>query len=698
MGINKFTTALLLTAAILFAPLYAMSEDRVAMNFKDADIEAVVQFISELTGKNFILDDAVANKKVTVISPTRVSSEEAYEVFQAILGVKDLTIVPSGSVFKIVPTQKARQSNIETVDNETPPGDRYVTRLVTPKYVEAAKAAEILTQLRSPNSSIVTYEPTNLLIITEAYSNIERLIEILDAIDIETVDVDMKIVELKYAAADAVANVISQAITQSAKSPRTARRTPSVIAAGKGGAAQPAVQVSAEEITHIIPDSRTNKLFIISDTDTLDMISSMIDALDIEMPTGTGKIRVLHLKYADADNVASVLTSISKAVGTKTKPGQGDKATPSAQVATAAPTNRATQVPVNFEEPVHITADAATNSLVIIAAPQDFITLKGVIAELDVRRPQVLVEALIMEMGYQRSLELGVEWRTTTDYSGNNTTVVGATNFGEISSLSSLATNPLAGPSGLFLAAIDGTVEVGGVTFPNIGALVKALQKKGDVDVLSTPHLLTTDNEEAEIIVSDNIPFQTSEKFDSNGNPIYTYEYRDVGMTLRFTPQINDEDYVKLNLFQEISDVLSVSTGGSSNAPSTTKRSAKTTVVIKDGATVVIGGLLQDDSQLTGSSVPCLGDLPLIGALFRSNSRSKDKSNLMIFLTPHIIRESADLEEITRDKAEEHERFSEDKMADDNSSVGDKLHELISNELDPNPASKKVLDDLKEAE
>ncbi|PLX43969.1 MAG: hypothetical protein C0609_06805, partial [Deltaproteobacteria bacterium] len=257
MGINRYITALLLSAAILCAPLSALSEDRVAMNFKDADIEAVVQFISELTGKNFILDDAVANKKVTVISPTRVSSEEAYEVFQAILGVKDLTIVPSGSVFKIVPTQKARQSNIETVDNETPPGDRYVTRLVTPKYVEAAKAAEILTQLRSPNSSIVTYEPTNLLIITEAYSNIERLIEILDAIDIETIDVDMKIVELKYAAADAVANVISQAITQSAKTPRATRRSPSVIAAGKAASAQPAVQVSADEITHIIADPRT---------------------------------------------------------------------------------------------------------------------------------------------------------------------------------------------------------------------------------------------------------------------------------------------------------------------------------------------------------------------------------------------------------------------------------------------------------
>ncbi|PLX43367.1 MAG: type II secretion system protein GspD, partial [Deltaproteobacteria bacterium] len=439
-------------------------------------------------------------------------------------------------------------------------------------------------------------------------------------------------------------------------------------------------------------------LFIISDTDTLEMISSMIAALDIEMPTGTGKIRVLHLKYADADNVASVLTSISKAVGTKTRPGQPDKAASAAPAAAQTQTNRSTQVPVNFEEPVHITADAATNSLVIIAAPQDFITLKGVIAELDVRRPQVLVEALIMEMGYQRSLELGVEWRTTTDYSGDNTTVVGATNFGEISSLSSLATNPLAGPSGLFLAAIDGTVEVGGVTFPNIGALVKALQKKGDVDVLSTPHLLTTDNEEAEIVVSDNIPFQTSEKFDSNGNPIYTYEYRDVGMTLRFTPQINDEDYVKLNLFQEISDVLSVSTGGSANAPSTTKRSAKTTVVIKDGATVVIGGLLQDDSQLTGSSVPCLGDLPIIGALFRSNSRSKDKSNLMIFLTPHIIRESADLEEITKDKAKEHENFSEEKLSDDHSSIGEKLNELLGNELEPNPASKKVLDDIKEAE
>jgi general secretion pathway protein D len=263
-----------------------------------------------------------------------------------------------------------------------------------------------------------------------------------------------------------------------------------------------------------------------------------------------------------------------------------------------------------------------------------------------------------MEISYKRAMELGVEWRTTTDPSKNQVNVIGGSNFGGISSL---AQNPFAGPSGLFLAAVDGTVKVGDKTFANIGALVHALQTKGDVDVLSTPHLLTTDNEEAEIIVSDNIPFQTSEKFDSNGQPIFTFEYRDVGLTLRFTPQINDDDFVKLKIFQEVSDIVSTTTGGTENAPSTTKRSAKTTVVAKDGSTVVIGGLIKSKRGMNQSSVPCLGDIPIMGALFRSRSDSTDKTNLMIFLTPHIIRTNEDMAKQAAKKQKQYDALREEK-------------------------------------
>ncbi|TAL18485.1 type II secretion system protein GspD [bacterium] len=656
--------------------------DKVAMNFKDTEIEAVVKYISTLTGKNYILDDAVTGKKVTVISPTEVNIAEAEEVFQAILGVKDLTIVPSGSVFKIVPTQKARSSNIETVGETSPPGDRYVTQLITLKHIPASKVSDVLNQLRSPNSTVVVYEPTNLIILTEAYSNVERLLGIIEAIDVETADVTMEIIKLQNATVESVAKLVTQAITE--KGGASARRTAVAAPRAQPGQPQPAspqttVQPS-DDAAKIIPDPRTNSLIVIADAETLAFIHELVKALDVETPTGQGKINLIHLKYAEAENVASVLTAISKAAGAKPKPGQPE--TPQAVAAT----RTSTEVAAKFDEPVNVMADKATNSLVIIAAQQDFLTLKEVIEKLDTRRPQVLVEALIMEMSYKRAMELGVEWRSTANPNSGKFTYAGGTNFGGISGLASLATNPLSGPSGLFLAAIDGTVEVGGVTFPNIGALINALQTKGDVNVISTPHLLTIDNEEAEIVVSDNIPFQTSEKFDSNGNPIFTFEYRDVGLTLRFTPQINDENYVRLKLFQETSDVLSTTSGTSSNAPSTTKRSAKTSVLIKDGATVVIGGLIQDDRQVSSSSVPCLGDIPLLGALFRNNQQSKGKTNLMIFLTPHIIRESADLEKMTQQKTMEHRDYADEKTTSDKRFIGNTFDNLLKDTLAPNLA------------
>lgn len=622
--------AVLAVAGVVAVAPSGADERRITMNFKDAELEAVVQFMSEVSGKNFILDEKVRGK-VTVISPTKVTPAEAYEVFQAILGVKGFTIVPAGKVLKIVATREAKQTNIETVQQEgAAPGDRFVTRLLPLKYVEAEAMAGILAPLVSKDSSIVAYGPTNTLILTDAYSNIERLVEILTALDIETVQTTFQILQLRYAAADTVAKSLAQAIVEGG---RTARRrsTPR---------AQPNVQVQAEAAAvKIIPDTRTNSLIVIADPATLEDLKVMIKALDVEIPKGSGKINVYYLKYADAENVASVLTAISKSAGAKPKPGQP-------AVPPGAPGGVTGEVSVQFEEPVQITADKTTNSLVIIASPQDYEILRSVVEKLDIRRPQVLVETVIIEMSYEKSLELGVEWRSVNDPSVDSTTAFGGTNFGQLANLA--VGGPLAVPSGFFLGAVKGTLKFAGREFLNVGALVRALQGTGDVNVLSTPHVLTTDNEEAEIVVSDNIPFKTSEKFDSNGNPISTFEYRDVGLTLRLTPQINEDEYVKLKMFQEVSDIVDTATGGSTNAPRTTKRSAKTTVVVRDNSTVVIGGLIKDSTKAIQSAVPCLGDLPLLGYLFRSSKDETRKTNLLIFLTPRIIRNMGQIEDITK--------------------------------------------------
>lgn len=649
----------LLIILILLAVSVARAADpgpRVAMNFKDTEIEGVVKFISELTGKNFILDDKVKGK-ITVISPTELTLDEAYQVFQAILGVKGFTIVPAGKVLKIMPQGDAKQTNIETAQGLLEPGDRIVTRLVPLKNVGAATLTQILDPLRSKFSSIQAYEPTNLLIITDANSNIDRLMSIVDAIDVPTPGMEMEIFRIHFADATNVANTLNQALAQSGSKRRAATRTSA--APGQPAGAAP-VQGDTQGIK-VIPDSRTNSIIVIAEASAFADVRSLLASLDVELPTGKGKINVVQLKYASAETMATVLNSISQS-GSKAKSApaapqvRATVAGQPAQVQAAqAQAQKGDDMTVHFDEPVTITADKATNSLIIVALPQDFATLKSVIDKLDVLRPQVLVEALIIQMDFKKVLELGVEWRTTDSQSAN---VVGATNFGNINSLRDLATNPLAGPNGMYLAAIDGTIKVGDKVFPNIGALVKALQTNTDGEVLSTPNLLTTDNEEAEIVVSDNIPFQTSTVYDSTGNPRYNYEYRDVGLTLRFTPQINDDNFVKLKLFQETSSVDSA-TNLNQLAPSSRKRTAKTTIVVKDGATVVIGGLIQDKKNTSQSAVPCLGDIPVLGALFRSQSKTNDKTNLMIFLTPHIIRDPSDMTRVSEDKRKKHEEFTQ---------------------------------------
>ncbi|MBE0616404.1 MAG: type II secretion system secretin GspD, partial [Proteobacteria bacterium] len=498
------------------------ADRRITLNFKDAELNAVVQFISEVTGKSFILDaDQRQWGKVTLISPLQVNLEEAYEIFQAMLNIKGFTIVPTGKVYKIVQTQVAPQNAVETVRDEAPPGERVVTRIVPLQYVDVNEMVQVISPLVSKGSPVIAYPPTNTLIVIDSYTNIERLLEIVRSLDVETVETVLEIIHLRYAAAETMAKNLAQVVTDRT---RTARRR----APARGQAQVQQVQTEATAVK-VIADPRTNSLIVIADPPTMADIKSMIAALDVEIPKGSGKINVYYLKYADAENVASVLTAISKSAGTKARPGQPQPAQGA----------KPTEVSVEFEEPVQITADKTTNSLVIIASPQDYETLKGVIEKLDIRRPQVLVDALIAEMSFEKALELGVEWRTTDDPSSGSTTGFASSNFGNIGNVAT--GGPLAVPQGLALGVVKGTISFGGREFLNIGALVRALQTDADVNVLSSPHLITTDNEEAEIVVSDNIPFKTSEKFDSNGNPISTFEYRDVGLTLRFTPQINED-------------------------------------------------------------------------------------------------------------------------------------------------------------
>jgi len=317
---------------------------------------------------------------------------------------------------------------------------------------------------------------------------------------------------------------------------------------------------------------------------------------------------------------------------------------------------------LQIEGDISITADKATNSLIILASPNDYETLKSVIEKLDIMRPQVLVEAFIVEISLDKKKDLGVEWRSTSDFTDSGSAVIGGTNFGTINTVS---TNPLAAPSGLVIGAVDGTVSFGGKEFLNVGALVRALETEAGINVMSRPHILTMDNEEAQINVVDNIPYKTSEKYDTNGNPIFSYDYKDVGVVLKITPQVMESNFVKMQIDQEISQVVKSTSGIEATAPTTSKRTAKTTVFVKDNEMVVMGGLIKDNTIDSESKVPCLGDLPFFGVLFRANSVSTQKTDLLIFLTPHVIREPGDLRKISTQRKDELNKFKDNNNFDE---------------------------------
>jgi general secretion pathway protein D len=307
------------------------------------------------------------------------------------------------------------------------------------------------------------------------------------------------------------------------------------------------------------------------------------------------------------------------------------------------------------ERKITITPDKATNALVITAIPEDFEALVEVIKKLDIPRRQVYVEAAVVEISLEKTKELGVEFRSTTEFEEDKKAVFGGTSFGLINEV---ARNPFA-ISGLAIGIIEGTITFGGQTFLNIGALVQAIQRTSDVNVLSTPHLLTTDNQEAEIVVASNVPFVTATS-QTQVSTLTTIERKDVGIILRFTPQVSEGDKVTLKLFEEISAIQATVTAGIDPrqvGPTTSKRTAKTTVVVDSKQTVVIGGLFRDDLDATDQKIPCLGDLPLVGKLFAKTSNSSRKTNLVIFLTPHIVRTAEDLRRLKEQVGEQHQRF-----------------------------------------
>ncbi len=578
------------------------SERYVSIDFNNVDISVFIKFISELTSRNFVIDQRVKGK-VTIISPSKISVDEAYKVFESVLDVHGFATVQSGKVTKIIPSPDARTKNIETRSDAQGEADddRVVTQLMPLRYADTEEVKRLLTPMVSKSSVILSYPPTNTLIVTDNYSNILRLINILKIIDVPGVGREISVFPIHNADASKMVSLL-EAVFRTA-SPQ----------GKKGGRPQ------ADRSAAFVADERTNSIIMVASEDDTNRIRSLIDMLDQETPKGKERIHVYYLEFAAAEEIVGVLKDL-----------------PTQEQAGAE--GGAPQAPV-VSDRVTITADKATNSLIITADRDDYATLVEIIRQIDIPRSMVYIEALIMEVNALKSFELGTEWIIGDDVELNNgrqAVVGGGFTTAEDSNLDfqvgldgslipSLA-------SGFSLGVFGEAVSIAGITFPSIAAIVQAYKKDRDVNILSTPQLLTTDNQEASITVGKNIPFQTTSST-TNNETFNSFEYRDVGKTLKITPQINKDRMLRLNLSLEVSALES----STDFRPTTLKRTVNTTVMVEDSSTVVIGGLIDDTFAQTEYKVPCLGDVPGLGWLFKSRSKSGEKSNLFIFITPRVI-------------------------------------------------------------
>jgi len=582
----------------------------VSINFNNVDIGVFIKFISELTGSNFVIDQRV-NGKVSIISPAKISVDEAYKVFESVLEVHGFATVDTGHVIKIVPSPDARTKNIETRTNAEgeQDGDRIITQLIPLRFAAHEEVKQLLAPMVSKSGAIISYAPTNALIITDFYSNIARLMKILKTIDVPGVGQEVTLFAIQNADASKLVSIL-ETILQ--KSPAASTKV------SKGSARDAAFAV----------DERTNRVIMVASKEDTNRFRKLVEALDQETPKGKEKIHVYYLEYAVAEEIVAVLQDLPS--GNPAKSGEG-----------------ARKAPV-LSDTMKIAADKATNSLIITADRDDYDTLVEIIRQIDIPRPMVYIEALIMEVNMTKSFELGTEWQIGDDVSLNGDREgVAAGGFTSDESSLSYTTDSDGNyvpslPSGFSMGIFGESVTVGGIAFPSIAAVIHAYKKDEDVNILATPQLLTTDNQEASITVGKNVPYQTTTS--TSDNETYnSYEYRDVGKTLKITPQISKDRMVRLNLSLEVSSLADAST---SDRPTTLKRTVTTTVMAKDGSTVVIGGLIDDTFSQTEYRVPCLGDVPGLGWLFKTLARGSDKTNLFIFISPKVIqnpREAAEM-------------------------------------------------------
>ncbi len=600
---RRLATLCVALVMTLATPVAVAQEATITPNYKDADLRQIIEAVSAITGRNFIVDPRV-RAQVTMHSAQPMSPDAFYAAFHSILDVHGYIAVPSGDLIKILPDANARQTpGLDLPRGGTGSADEIVTQVVTIRNVGAAQLVPILRPLIPQYGHLAAHQASNMLIISDRKANVDRLMRIIQRIDMGA-DAEIEVIPLQHASSGDVVRVVS-ALQQ---------------AASGGDTGKP---------LGLVADDRTNSVLISGDQDSRLRMRALISHLDTPLEDG-GNTQVLYLRYADAEDLATRLRDQVQATGTATTGEGGQRTGMGAR-----------------QEGVVIWADPGTNALVITAPAEVMRSLRMVIDKLDIRRAQVLVEAIVAEISYNRAAELGMTWAIDGT---NDNNIIGVTKLGSGANISDLAGAALGGgaaigqalgalPQGILL----GAGRTGSTSGTNWGVVLRALLSDSDTNVLSTPSIVTMDNEEAEIKVGQEVPFLTGQ-FTNTGaaqgvvNPFQTIDRRDVGLTLRVTPQINEGDAVVMTVSLESSNLSRAGTGGAVDLI-TNQRSITQKVLIEDGEVLVLGGLVSDDLVQTEQRVPILGSIPVLGHLFRSQSATTEKRTLMVFLRPVILRD-----------------------------------------------------------
>ncbi|GKS90017.1 type II secretion system secretin GspD [Acidovorax sp. SUPP2539] len=670
----------------------------VTLNFANAEIEAVARTMATITGRNVVVDPRVKGQ-LTLVTERAVTPAAAFQQFLAALRLQGFTVVEAAGLYKVVPEADAKlQAGSVNVSESglggTRGGGQIVTQIFKLNFENAANLVPVLRPLISPNNTINVNPGNNSLVITDYADNLQRLARIVAAMDVSNAS-DVEVIPLQNALATELAPLVSRLLEGS----------------GTAAGAVPAVAQGQSDTsfrTTLLAEPRSNSLILrAANPARLALVRSLVQKLDQPATPGSsaagGNIHVVYLKNADATKLAATLrAALSAATGSGSSSGGASSSTSagtgmglgstglgggmspsggsssmgnnstfggsgSSSSGGGLGSNASLGNSGNSNQPStggQIQADPTTNSLIISAPEPQFRQLRAVIDQLDGRRAQVLVESLIVEVSANKVAEFGIQWQGVMGNYGNGTVGVLGTNStqggganilnlalaaasGNTTTIASSAANLGAGLNVAIAPRINGNYY--------LGALANFLENTGDANVLSTPNLMTLDNEEAQIIIGNNVPFVTGSYANSTGsstvNPFTTVERKDVGLMLRVRPQINENGLVKLTLYQEVSQVND-GTLTAANGPTTSKRSIESTVLVNDGSVIVLGGLLEDRYALGQDKVPLMGDLPLVGGLFRNENRSRKKTNLMVFLRPLVIRDAATSDAVMTDRYE----------------------------------------------